>query len=115
MPNVPPILPWYGIPRSSTGSTCRVYLMQAGGLDLPTDLVLLPGPNKPNSSLNDEPKDREREMFFVPDFIFLIEHPATGNKSFPALGMQKALENSPPAVVKTQLSNFNSFPESPVD
>jgi glyoxylase-like metal-dependent hydrolase (beta-lactamase superfamily II) len=89
--------------------------MQAGGLDLPTDLVLLPGPNKPNSSLDDEPKDREREMFFVPDFIFLIGHPATGNKYVFDLGMRKDQENSPPAVVKTQLQNFNSFPESPVD
>src|ERR1700744_6018061 len=45
-----PRFPWYGIPSSKTGSTCHVYMIQAGGLDLPKDLVLLPGSTKSNSS-----------------------------------------------------------------
>jgi hypothetical protein len=69
-------------------------MMQAGGLALPKDLVLLPGPNKPNSSLDDDSKEQEREMFFVPDFVFLIEHPATRNKYIFDLGVRKDLENS---------------------
>ena len=115
MPDAPPILPWYSIPSSKTGSTCQVYLMQAGGLDLPKDMVLLPGPNKPNSSLDEESKNEKREMFFVPDFVFLIEHSATGNNYIFDLGMRKDLSHSTPSVIQTQLSNFPSFPKSPVD
>jgi glyoxylase-like metal-dependent hydrolase (beta-lactamase superfamily II) len=111
----PPSLPWHGIPSSKTGSTCRLYMMQAGGLALPFDLVLLPGPNNPNSSLDDDSKQREREMFFVPDFVFLIEHSATGDKYVFDLGMRKDLENSTPDVVKNVLPNFKNFPESLVD
>ena len=115
MPNEPPNLPWYRIPSSNTGSTCNVYMMQAGALALPKDLVLLPGPNEPNLSLDSGSKDGEREMFLVPDFVFLIEHPATGDRYFFDLGMRKDLENSTPAVVRDTLPNFENFSESPVD
>src|ERR1700712_2705932 len=113
MPDTRPNLPWYGVPNSKTGSTCRVYMMQAGGLSLPNDLVLLPGPNKPNSSLDQNSKEA-RDMFYVPDLVFFIEHPATGDKYVFDLGMRKDLENSTPAVVKNVLPNFKNFPESPV-
>lgn len=90
-------------------------MMQAGGLLLPKDLVLLPGPNEPNSSLGDDSKVRENEAFFVSDFVFLIEHVATGDKYVFDLGMRADLEKSPPAVVRDVLPNFTSFPKSPVD
>jgi glyoxylase-like metal-dependent hydrolase (beta-lactamase superfamily II) len=90
-------------------------MMQAGGLDLPTDLVLLPAPNTPNSSLNDDANEREREMFSVPDFVFLIEHTTTGNKYLFDLGMRKDLENSTPELVKDVLPHFRSYPKSPVE
>ena len=115
MLNVPPRLPWYDIPLSKEGSTCKVYLLQAGGLTLPKDLVLLPGPDKPNSSLDHDSEGRERERFFVPDFVFLVEHTATGDRYMFDLGMRKDLENSTPAVVKNMLPNFGCSPESPAD
>lgn len=115
MPTTPPILPWYGIPASRTGSTCRVYLMQAGGLDLRTDDVLLPGPNVPTPASDADAKQQRIESFFVPDFVFLIEHPSTGDKYIFDLGMRKDLENSPPSVVQGMLKKFKTFPESPVD
>ena len=93
-----------------------MYLLQAGGLTLPNDLVLLPGSNKPNSSLDDSSKERgKRESFFVPDFVFLIEHIATGDRYIFDLGMRKDLENSTPAVIKNMLPNFECSPESPAD
>ena len=115
MTDAPPKVPWYDIPSSKTGSTCRVYLMQAGGLALPNDLVLLPGPNMPNSSLDDHPKKSERETFFVPDFVFLIEHIVTGEQYIFDLGMRKDLENSTPSVTKNMLSVFRCSPASPAD
>jgi glyoxylase-like metal-dependent hydrolase (beta-lactamase superfamily II) len=89
--------------------------MEAGGLDLPYDLVLLPGPNEPNSSLDKTSKGLDREMYFAPDFVFLIEHLATGNKYIFDLGMRKDLENSTPAVIESTLPNFRCTPVSPVD
>ena len=115
MLDAPQSLPWHGIPASTTGSICRIYLMQAGGLTLPNDLVFLPGPNKPNSSLDNDFKEQKRETFFVPDFVFLIEHVSTGNKYMFDLGMRKDLENSTPAVKRNMLSNFECSPESPAD
>jgi glyoxylase-like metal-dependent hydrolase (beta-lactamase superfamily II) len=110
----PPALPWYGIPISKTNSTCQVYLMQAGGLALPYDLVLLPASNKPNSSLDHGINEQGREMFRVPDFVFLIEHTASGKIYLFDLGMRKDLENSAPSVVQNVLPNFKYTPESPV-
>ena len=47
-------IPWQSIPSST--ATCKVHLIQAGGLHIPTDMVLLPGPDKPQDSedFNDE-------------------------------------------------------------
>jgi glyoxylase-like metal-dependent hydrolase (beta-lactamase superfamily II) len=90
-------------------------MIQAGGLDLPKDLVLLPGSNKSNSPIDDGSKERDREMFFVPDMVFFIEHSATGHKYLFDLGMRKDLQNSTPAVVKNTLPNFKNYPESLVD
>jgi glyoxylase-like metal-dependent hydrolase (beta-lactamase superfamily II) len=88
--------------------------MQAGNLSLPNDLVLLPGPNKPNPSLNHEPNEGREDMFLVPDFVFLIEHLVTGDKYVFDLGMRKDLDNSPPAVVENVLPKFKYSPVSPV-
>jgi hypothetical protein len=90
-------------------------MMQAGTLELPTNLVLLQAPNKANSSLSDVSNERDREMFTVPDFVFLIEHTATGDKYLFDLGMRQDLENSPPAVLQNVLPNFICVPESPMD
>ena len=87
----------------------------SGGLDLRTDDVLLRGPNIPTPIIDDEAKGGEIKTFFVPDFVFLIEHPVTGEKYVFDLGMRKDLENSPPSVVKEMLKKFRTFPESPVD
>jgi glyoxylase-like metal-dependent hydrolase (beta-lactamase superfamily II) len=87
--------------------------MQAGSLDLPNDLVLLPSPNTPNSSLDNDPKKGEKNMFSVPDYVFLIEHSMTGDNYIFDLGMRKDLENSPPAVVQNVLPNFRCFPTPP--
>jgi glyoxylase-like metal-dependent hydrolase (beta-lactamase superfamily II) len=106
-----PELPWYGIPSSKTGSLCQVHLMQAGSLALPHDLVLLPAPN---AYLDHDSKEQERAMFLVPDFAFLIEHLASGNKYMFDLGMRQDLENCTPAVVQNVLPNFKCSPESPV-
>jgi glyoxylase-like metal-dependent hydrolase (beta-lactamase superfamily II) len=93
--------------------------MQAGGLDLPYDLVLLPGPNQLNSSVADSVPNqswKKGDMFFVPDFVFLIEHVATRNTYLFDLGMRKDLErHSTPAVVANVLPNFKSYPASVVD
>ena len=115
MLHAPSSLPWYNIPSSKTGSTCQVYLIQAGGLTLPKHFVLLPGPNAPNFSSDDGSKKGVRETFFVPDFVFLIEHAATGAKYIFDLGMRRDLENSTPAVKKTMLPNFECSPEAPAD
>lgn len=66
-------LPWHSIPPSSTNAICKVHLIQAGGLSIPKDLVLLPKPNEPSTSTNDKSKG-EREKYYAPDFVFLIEH-----------------------------------------
>jgi glyoxylase-like metal-dependent hydrolase (beta-lactamase superfamily II) len=115
MPHAPQDTPWYDIPASNTGSICRVYVMQAGGLDILIDDALLPGPNIPASNIDFDSKEREKKVFFAPDYVFLIEHLATGDKYFFDLGMRKDLENSPPSVIKGMLSKYNTFPESPVD
>lgn len=115
MANASPALPWYGIPASNTGSTCHVYVMQAGSLEIITNDCLLPGPNVPNPNTNDTSEGRKKEAFFVPDFVFLIHHPATGDKYVLDLGMRMDLENSPPSVIKDMLSKFRTFPESPVE
>lgn len=55
------------------------------------------------------------EWYFAPDFVFLIEHPATGENHFFDLGMRHDLHNSPPAVVNNTLPLYKCSPKSPVD
>ncbi|KAL1800166.1 hypothetical protein ACET3X_000508 [Alternaria dauci] len=106
-------LPWHSIPSST--AICNVHLIQAGGIYMPTDMILLPGPDKPQEpkDLNDE--SGNRETFYAPDYVFFIEHAATGDKYIFDLGMRKDLENLPPVLVEDALPYFTCEPESPAD
>ncbi|KAH7394075.1 hypothetical protein DE146DRAFT_660673 [Phaeosphaeria sp. MPI-PUGE-AT-0046c] len=108
-----PDLPWYPIPTST--ATCRVYIMQAGGLYIPTNLTLLPGPNQPNESTKRDAATQDEKTFYAPDYVFLIEHTATSKKYIFDLGMRKDLENLPPLLVEKILPQFKCEPESPAD
>jgi glyoxylase-like metal-dependent hydrolase (beta-lactamase superfamily II) len=108
-------LPWHQIPAST--ATCKVHLIQAGGLSIPTDMVLLPGPDEPNDSTKsgNENEDSKPKSFYAPDYVFLIEHPASGTTYIFDLGMRKDLENLPPTLVKNVLPKFKCEPQSPAD
>ncbi|OAK95264.1 hypothetical protein IQ06DRAFT_298101 [Phaeosphaeriaceae sp. SRC1lsM3a] len=108
-----PDLPWHPIPPSK--ATCRVHLMQAGGLYIPTDLTLLHGPNEPNDSTKAPSTQSESKSFYAPDYVFLIEHTTTGTKYIFDLGMRKDLENLPPLLVEKVLPQFKCEPESPAE
>jgi glyoxylase-like metal-dependent hydrolase (beta-lactamase superfamily II) len=99
-------LPWHPIPSSE--STCKVYLIQAGGLTIPKDLVLLPGPDQHQDQENSGEKS-----YYAPDYVFLIEHSSSGNKYIFDLGIRKDLENLPPTVKKNVLPQFECSPKSP--
>ncbi|KAF2685681.1 hypothetical protein K458DRAFT_416903 [Lentithecium fluviatile CBS 122367] len=107
-------LTWHPIPSSPSKTTCNVYLLQAGGLVLPEDLVLLPGPDEPSSSVGSD-KGGKPNKFYVPDFCFLIHHPPTNMQYIFDLGMRKDLENLPPYLVKHILPSFDCTPRSPAD
>ncbi|KAF1946755.1 hypothetical protein EJ02DRAFT_450475 [Clathrospora elynae] len=110
-----PKLPWHPIP-SSGGSTCKVHLMQAGGLYIPTDMTFLPGPDTPNDSVNPAgATNSSKKSFYGPDYVFLIEHTASGNKYIFDLGMRKDLENLPPLIVENVLPQFKCEPKSPAN
>jgi glyoxylase-like metal-dependent hydrolase (beta-lactamase superfamily II) len=102
-------LPWHPIPSSPSNVTCDVYLLQAGGLELPENLVF----NPDHDDANDEKK--EPGTFYVPDYCFLIRHPPTHTHHIFDLGMRKDLENLPPYLVKHALPFFKSWPASPAD
>ena len=105
----PPTLPWHKIPPGD--ATCKVHIIQAGGLSIPQDMALLPGPDTPNNpDDNDKPK-----KFYAPDYVFLIEHTSTGNQYLFDLGIRKDLENLPPTIVKNVLPSFDCEPKSPAD
>lgn len=104
-------LPWHPIP--SAKATCRVHLIQAGGLAIPTDMALLPGPDQPNDSVKSEQGTSSSKSYFAPDYVFLIEHTATSNKYVFDLGMREDLENLPPLIVKNILPQFKCQPKSP--
>jgi glyoxylase-like metal-dependent hydrolase (beta-lactamase superfamily II) len=108
-----PKLPWHPVPPSD--SICKVYLMQAGGLYIPTRMVLLPGPDKPSNSGKSDERSEKAKPFYAPDYVFLIEHIATGNKYVFDLGMRKDLENLPPLIIKNVLPQFKCEPQSPAD
>lgn len=104
---------WHPIPSSM--ATCKVYLIQAGGLYIPENMTLLPGPDRPNDSVDSGSKDTKPKTFYAPDYVFLIEHTATGDKYIFDLGMRKDLENLPPLLVEDVLPNFKCEPQSPAD
>ncbi|KZM22528.1 uncharacterized protein EKO05_0009602 [Ascochyta rabiei] len=109
----PPSFPWHPIP--SGGATCKVHLIQAGGLTIPQDMALLPGPDKPNGSVNEDKEDNKPKKFYAPDYVFLIEQTATGENYFFDLGIRKDLENLPPTIVKNVLPQFDCEPKSPAE
>jgi glyoxylase-like metal-dependent hydrolase (beta-lactamase superfamily II) len=111
MPASAPNLPWHPIPSST--ATCKVYLMQAGGLYIPKDMVLLPGPDKPNDSVKSASADTKPKTFYAPDYVFLIEHTATKEKYIFDLGMRTDLENLPPLIKENVLPSFKCEPQSP--
>ncbi|KAF2121742.1 hypothetical protein BDV96DRAFT_482477 [Lophiotrema nucula] len=106
-----PDLPWHELPPSLTGATCKVYLYQAGSLDLPEDLVLLPGPNEPNESTKPkDQRDSSKRMVHLPDYVFFIEHTATGDYYQFDLGMRTDMENLPPFVKDNVLPGKPCYP-----
>ncbi|KAF1977089.1 hypothetical protein BU23DRAFT_319670 [Bimuria novae-zelandiae CBS 107.79] len=110
-----PSLPWHHIPAAPSGTTCNVHLLQAGGLEIPYDLTLLPGPNENSHTLDPHYDNSTSKRFYVPDYCF-IEHLPTGNHYIFDLGMRKDLENlPPPTIVKGALPIFPAFPKSPAD
>lgn len=92
-----------------------MHLIQAGGLTIPEDMVLLPGPDKSNESGKKNRTDDKLEKFYAPDYVFLIEHSVTGDKYFFDLGIRKDLENLPPTLVKNVLPSFDCEPKSPAE
>jgi len=89
--------------------------MQAGGLYIPVDMTLLPGPDKPNDSVGSDPAEDKAKTFYAPDYVFLIEHVATGEKYIFDLGMRKDLENLPPLLKENVLPQFKCEPQSPAE
>lgn len=91
--------------------------MQAGGLYIQNDMTLLPGPDQPNDSVEpgSDTEASKSKSFYAPDYVFLIEHTATGNKYIFDLGMRKDLDNLPPLLKENVLPQFKCEPQSPVD
>lgn len=110
---VPPNLPWHPIPPGK--ATCKVYLIQAGGLAIPEDMVLLPGPDQASDSVDENKKKGKSKKYYAPDYVFFIEHTATGEKYIFDLGTRKDLENLPPTIVKNTLPQFDCEPKSPAE
>lgn len=102
-------MPWHSIPSGT--ATCKVHLIQAGGLAIPTDMVLLPGPDQATDSKSDE----KPKKYYAPDYVFLIEHIATRDMYLFDLGIRKDLENLPPTIVKNVLPQFDCEPKSPAE
>lgn len=84
----PPTLQWHPIPPGD--ATCKVHLIQAGGLSIPQDMALLPGPDTPTKP--DE--NGKPNKFYAPDYVFLIEHASTGDQYLFDLGIRKDLKTS---------------------
>ncbi|KAF2011728.1 hypothetical protein BU24DRAFT_426820 [Aaosphaeria arxii CBS 175.79] len=110
-----PTLPWHPIPRSPSGETCKVHLLQAGGLNIPYELTLLPGPNEPNVSTSLDNNNQKGKHFYAPDYVFLIQHTPTKEQYVFDLGMRTDLENLPPYLVKNTLPVFKCDPIAAAD
>ncbi|KAF2800782.1 hypothetical protein K505DRAFT_412690 [Melanomma pulvis-pyrius CBS 109.77] len=106
---------WHSIPSSPSNATCKVYLLQAGGLTLPEDLVLLPSPGEASDSTHQNKDKDKKKKFYVPDYVFLVEHIPTKQYYMFDLGMRKDLENLPPFLVKYVLPQFGCEPLPPAD
>lgn len=106
---------WLPIPSSPNGTTCNVHLLQAGGLLIPYDRVLLPGPKQQSHTVSPDYDPTKSEKYYVPDYCFLIEHPPTGDHYIFDLGMRKDLDALPPIIKKTTLPVFTPFPKSPAE
>ncbi|KAJ8113369.1 hypothetical protein OPT61_g4483 [Boeremia exigua] len=106
-------LPWHPIPSGT--ATCKVHLIQAGGLAIPENMALLPGPDKPNDPIKQNKHDDKPKKYYAPDYVFLIEHTATGDKYLFDLGIRKDLENLPPTLIKNVLPQFDCEPKSPAE
>jgi glyoxylase-like metal-dependent hydrolase (beta-lactamase superfamily II) len=106
-----PKITWHPIPPSA--ATCKVYLIQAGGLYIPYDLVMLPDSDKAQPPSEPEASKEERKTYYAPDYVFLIEHTASGTKYMFDLGIRPDLENLPPLIQETVLPIFKSEPKSP--
>lgn len=78
-------------------------------------MVLLPGPDEPSDSVDEEKEGSRPQKFYAPDYVFLIEHAATGDKYIFDLGIRKDLENLPPLIVKNVLPQFDCEPKSPAE
>ncbi|EOA89864.1 uncharacterized protein SETTUDRAFT_104203 [Exserohilum turcica Et28A] len=104
-------LTWHPIPPSS--ATCKVHLIQAGGIHIPYDLVMLPGCDQPQDPSESKPSDGKRKTFHAPNYAFLIEHTATGTQYMFDLGIRRDLENLPPLIRDNVLSIFKCEPKSP--
>jgi glyoxylase-like metal-dependent hydrolase (beta-lactamase superfamily II) len=89
--------------------------MQAGGLYIPKNMTLLPGPDKPNDFVRPGAEEDKPNTFYAPDYVFLIEPNATGEKYIFDLGMRKDLENLPPLLKENVLPRFKCEPQSPAD
>ncbi|KAF2734298.1 hypothetical protein EJ04DRAFT_246721 [Polyplosphaeria fusca] len=110
----PPDLPWHPLPSSSSKATCEVYLLHAGSIDAPKDMVLLPGPNQPNDSI-DPPKDdgKAQVMVHMPVYVFLLHHKPTNNHYLFDLGMRTDLENLPPFLKNHVIPSMKLAPKNP--
>ena len=106
-------IPWHPIPTGS--ATCTVHLIQAGGIYIPEKLALLPGPDTPDNSAQQSDGKDKPASYYAPDYVFLIEHVASGNKYLFDLGIRKDLDKLPPYLIKNVLPQFPCEPESPAD
>lgn len=89
--------------------------MQAGGLHIPTDMVLLPVPDDAHDVVDRGHGKSEPESYYAPDYVFWIEHCTTKEKYIFDLGMRPDLENVPPLIKETVLPQFRCEPKSPAD
>ncbi|KAF2630054.1 hypothetical protein BU25DRAFT_456464 [Macroventuria anomochaeta] len=88
-------LPWHPIPSGK--ATCKVHLIQAGGLAIPEDMAFLPSPDKPNNSINED-KDDKPKKYYAPDYVF-----------------EKTLRTSLLQIVKNVLPQFDCESKSPAE
>ncbi|OAL46014.1 hypothetical protein IQ07DRAFT_590796 [Pyrenochaeta sp. DS3sAY3a] len=79
-------------------------------------MVLLPDSDTPNDSAESETAfNTDFHSYFAPDYVFLVEHAATGNMYMFDLGIRKDLKNLPPLLKETVLPKFKCEPMSPAD